>query len=251
MEFRFTYPNVPTNGSATITVRVKEATTATLTNRFTVLTRTLTTVAPGQFVRIGDPDTDGMTLTLETNDLFTINTCFSQALAGPGNIDYFSIYVNGVLLPRRDNFNTPIYTINPSDTNCGAGLRLLSCDWTGASAGTNLIQVFYTNGVVLSDTRVVTVVRPVNYTLDSDGDGVLDWQEVIAGTDPHDSNSVLRITAFDIGNKQVFWDSVSNINYQVLGTTNLALPLAPISPIIRASGTESAVYQFGRFQKWG
>ena len=239
VEFRFTYANIPTNGSATFTVRVKEATTAVLSNRLTQLTRTLATAAPGQFVRISDPAMDGLTLPLQTNDVFTINTCFSQALAGPGNIDYFSIYVNGQLLPRRDAFNSPLYIINPSDTNCGPGLRLLSCDWTGAAAGTNIIQVFYTNGVVLSDTRVVTVAPPVDYALDSDGDGVPDWQELIAGTDSHDSNSVLRITGLADGNQRVNWDSIPGVNYQVLGTTNFAQPLFIISPVIQASGSNA------------
>src|SRR5262249_47989433 len=40
-EFRFTYAAIPTNGTATITVRLKEATTAILPTRFTTLTRTV------------------------------------------------------------------------------------------------------------------------------------------------------------------------------------------------------------------
>ena len=80
------------------------------------------------------------------------------------------------------------------------------------------------------------VARP---NTDSDGDGMTDAAEIIAGTDPNDPNSVLRITALDIGNQQVIWDSVSNINYQVLGTTDLTLPFAPISPLIHASGSPS------------
>jgi hypothetical protein len=35
---------------------------------------------------------------------------------------------------------------------------------------------------------------------------------------------------------------VSNINYLVLATTNLSSPMAPISPIINASGPTSFFY---------
>ena len=63
--------------------------------------------------------------------------------------------------------------------------------------------------------------------------------ELIAGTDPHDPNSVLRITSLENGNQLIVWDSVSNINYQVLATTNLNYPMVPISPILPASGPSS------------
>src|SRR6185295_17876925 len=95
---------------------------------------------------------------------------------------------------------------------------------------------------ILSDTRWVNVVRPIDYALDSDGDGLLDWQEQIAGTNPFDSNSVLRITGLANGNQLVVWDSVSNVNYQVLATTNLNYPMQPISPVIPASGSTAFFY---------
>ena len=71
---------------------------------------------------------------------------------------------------------------------------------------------------------------------DSDGDGMPDWKELVAGTNPYDSNSVLRITAIQNGN-QLVWSSVSNINYQVLATTNIDAPMSVISPVIHASNS--------------
>ena len=60
-----------------------------------------------------------------------------------------------------------------------------------------------------------------------------DWKELIAGTNPYDSNSVLRIISLQNGN-QLVWTSVSNINYQILATTNLDFPMSVISPVIHA-----------------
>ena len=82
--------------------------------------------------------------------------------------------------------------------------------------------------MTLSSTRTVLVgIR--NSPLDSDTDGVPDWLELIAGTDPYDLNSFLHITDLVVGNPvQLSWSSVSNKSYQVLATTNLFSPMVAI-----------------------
>jgi hypothetical protein len=59
--------------------------------------------------------------------------------------------------------------------------------------------------------------------LDADGDGLLNWQEYVAGTDPTNSGSVLRLTGVaSVDNGWVFdWQSVSGKTYNVLFKTNL------------------------------
>ncbi len=225
-EYRFSYVNVPASGSATITVRLREATSSLFTNRVTTLTRTLNTFAPQSVLFITAPAIEGMILTLNTNDNYVIRNCYSTNL--PATSVFYSIYLNGVLMPRAS------YTFLLS--GCTTGLRSVNYLASGLPAGTNSILVTYTNvGVQIQDARTFVVVRPG----DSDGDGMSDYDETIAGTDPFNASSALRITELANGNQLVVWDSVAGRNYQVLATTNLVYPMQVISPVIQASASSS------------
>lgn len=227
-EFRHTYAPISHSGMATITVRMKELTSTVLTNRVTTLTRTVNTLAPANVVRIVEPGADGQVFVVATNEFLSLRVCFTSTLT-TSNTNLFSLYVNGVF-PPRSGFSFPA-------GGCAACLRALLYQWTNPPAGSNLVQIVFTNNFALGDTRTVTVVRPG----DSDSDGMSDLHELTAGADPNDTASVLRITDLANGNRLVVWDRVPGVNYQVLATTNLAAPLQVISPIIPASG-ESSFY---------
>jgi hypothetical protein len=231
-EFHFNYSAVPSNGTATITVRLKEFSTTVIPSRMTALTRTINTVAPSQTLNIVSPATDGSILVLATNSPLNIQACFTSTLT-TNTYALFSIYINGVFQPRNATNGTPLYVLSP--TGCTGSQRSLSYNWANPLPGTNVIQVIYTNQFYLSDIRAIAVVRPG----DSDEDGISDYDELIAGTDPFDPNSVLRITSLDNGNQLVVWNSVSNVNYQVLATTNLNFPMLPISPLIPGNGSSA------------
>jgi hypothetical protein len=66
---------------------------------------------------------------------------------------------------------------------------------------------------------------PLSWTtaVDSDGDGMLDWEEYAAGTDPRNAASGLWITGQElVGNQLVFdWQAVSGKTYSVWFKTNL------------------------------
>jgi hypothetical protein len=70
--------------------------------------------------------------------------------------------------------------------------------------------------------------------LDSDGDGMNNWQEYLAGTNPTNANSVFRITGAQMipGGKLVLrWLSVSNRMYDVMRGTNLAAATNAFLPL--------------------
>lgn len=225
-EYRFSFVNVPDSGTATITVRLREATSSLFTNRITTLTRTVNTLAPQSVLNITAPAIEGMILTLNTNDTYVIRNCYSTNL--PATSTYYSIYVNGGLQPR----GSYIFL----NSGCSPGLKSLNYVWGSIPPGTNIITVTYTNlAVQIEDTRTVVVVRPG----DSDGDGMSDYNETLAGTDPFDAASALRITELANGNQLVVWDSVAGRNYQVLATTNLLYPMQIVSPVIQASSSSS------------
>lgn len=230
-EFRFTYVAVPTTGTATITVRLKTLSSSVYPNRITTLTRTVTTQAPGNVLFFSNPASDGSVLLLASNGSYLVQACFTPTLT-TNNLGLFSLYINGVLQPESGYFLRP-----PGAVPGCPGLRSFLYYWSGFEPGTNLLQLTFTNQVTLSASRSVEV--GILYTsLDSDGDGMPDWMELIAGTNPYDSNSVLRITGLQNGN-QLAWQSVSNIRYQVLATTNLLYPLLPVSAVLQAIDSTS------------
>ncbi len=222
-EYRFNYVNVPDSGPATITVRLKEAASAIFSNRFTTLTRTVSTFAPQSVLYVSAPATDGMILTLNAGANYAIRNCYSTNL--PASSVYYSIYLNGQLLPRAN------YTF--LNSGCAVGFRSVNYLANGLVPGTNVVFVTYTNSpVYLEDTRTFVVVRPG----DSDGDGMSDYNETLAGTDPYNPGSILRITELANGNKLVVWDSVAGRTYRVLATTDIAAPMQVISSPIQAGG---------------
>lgn len=208
-EFHFNYANVPTNGVATITVRLKEYTSSVYTNRYTTLTRSVNTAAPSQVVNISNPQADGTIISIPSGGSFPIETCFTSTLT-TNNFNLFSIFVNGVFQPRRNTNGQLVYLIGGSA--CGAGMRLLTYNWSGATPGTNIIQVVFTNGITLSNTRTTIVAAP------------------------------LVVSGWDNNNQLLSWQSTPGLNYIVWSTTNLSLPFQPISDVIPAQGTSTVFF---------
>jgi hypothetical protein len=209
-EFRFVYTNVPASGTATIYVRLKEYATGVYTNRYTMLTATVNTLAPGQLIYISSPPTDGSIITLNSNTTFFVQTCFTPTL-DTNNSSLFTMSINGVPQPSSFLFGS-------SGSTC-PGLGSIFFHWTihapGTVTGTNVLQMVYSNattGVTLSDTRTVIVPPP------------------------------LLISGLANNNQLLLWNSASGLNYQVLATTNLTQPFQSISETIPGQGSTTSFY---------
>jgi hypothetical protein len=152
-EFRFNYYAVPSIGNATISVRMKEATSAVLTNRVRTLTRTVPTAAPAQTLEIAFPATDGQTISLNANESYTIVARFSDVLTA--NVTNFTIRIDDAVQPRFNGTNALYYF---QDQTGGDGKNELRYSWTNIIPGQHLIEVaFNGNGLALEAARFVNV----------------------------------------------------------------------------------------------
>jgi len=106
------------------------------------------------------------------------------------------------------------------------------------NAGDYFVVVANWGGSATSQLALLTVDPGGN---DTDGDGLLDWQEVMAGTDPYDSNSVLRVTVgVGVGGAQLEFVAMSNISYTVLYQTNVgAVPWLSLTNVAAQPGTNT------------
>jgi len=82
---------------------------------------------------------------------------------------------------------------------------------------------------------------PINAATDTgdvDGDGMNNWQEWLAGTNPTNAASVFKFTSIlpGVTGNTVSWLSVTNVTYYLQRTTNLASPVAYFSIQSNISG---------------
>ena len=178
-----------------------------------MLTANIDTLAPVQEIYISSPAADGTAIAMSSNTIYYVQTCLTPTL-DTNDPSLFTMTINGAVQPSSSFFFRAVGAVS----GC-PGMRSMFYGWTanspGTVAGTNLIQVVYSNnatGVTLSDTRTVIIPPP------------------------------LRISGLAGDNQLVIWDSASGVNYQVLATTNLARPFTPISGTIPGTGTSTFYY---------
>ena len=74
---------------------------------------------------------------------------------------------------------------------------------------------------------------PADGVLDSDGDGVENWKEYVAGTDPRDPTSYLNVSRFgrSVAQATVTFSAVSNRSYTVQFADAPGAPWSPLQSV--------------------
>ena len=247
-QWQFNYVLLPTSGTATITVCLREISSSTnlalgdVDGHFTKLTRTVDTGGNGVHLLVHEPAVNGATVGVGSN----LVVYFSQSLvAGLGvgqMVQCFDIELDGVL---QTNAN---YIMETNVTASEHAIRLVLPNLHNGNPGyLHLLSVgFAREGypALLAERQVYAVadddsnddgipdsweqrwglaVGTLVPTADDDVDGFSNEQEYIADTNPHGSNEYLVVSAMACASNNVSLDflSSSNRNYYVWYTDSL------------------------------
>jgi hypothetical protein len=138
------------------------------------------------------------------------------------NVDETQLYVDGVLDAVSSAVPATVFTVNSAIPCLAGSNHATNYNFKGeigdvrifprALSSFEIGELTGTNTNLLAD------------TLDSDGDGVPDAMELIAGTDPYNANSVFKIsaTALSGGNFTLHWPAVQGKTYTIQESPDLA-----------------------------
>ncbi|MEI6809120.1 MAG: hypothetical protein WCN95_10395 [bacterium] len=163
-------------------------------------------------------------------------------LTSPSPAIFFRTISSSLSLAGTACDNWSVNEVSWASDNGSTGICTGTSTWQTAvislSTGTNLITVHASDPASNKGSTTVTVVStpmsPAVANSDSDGDGLSNWQEILAGTNPNNAQSCLRVTASmpqsssNPAGVRISWSSTPGLSYSVWRTPNIATPFTPI-----------------------
>lgn len=224
-EWRFSYDDIPTTGTAEIKVRFREVSSSndnTLddqTGHYTTVTRNVRTGSPVNY-RFGFPANDGDTV----NEGYVAKVLFDKSVGAgitdPDLLEQFLVLIDGIGLP------TTALGIFRNETPDDDALTItLPNLYDGDMSALHEIRVVNQRGDITLTTIRQVIAEPAALP-DTDGDGLPNVWELEHGLEPNNPNGVHGAQGdFD-------QDGISNI-LEFLAKKN---PLTSSTPILKATG---------------
>jgi glycosidase len=130
----------------------------------------------------------------------------------------------------------------PGDSNVFNGLVTGTSQIVTGALG----QTLYATVIALNNAGIAGPASPssagvllLDPAVDNDGDGMSNGSEGVAGTNPLNPNSLLRILNLGAGGALLTWSSEPGKTYQVQATTNLSQPFAEWSGVLPSGGYQT------------
>jgi hypothetical protein len=159
---------------------------------------------------------------------------FANAGETTARIDYPPAWTNTCLALTNIVLSPPPGSYLPVGTNQGNANWHSSSGFSGDCPFQIIVKTNLTGNLGIYQTL------QAEFPNDSDGDGMADWQELIAGTEMLDATSVLKLSApvVTATNVTLTWPTVPGIRYQLESGIN-GWQFAPIGDVI--TGAEGFV----------
>lgn len=287
-QWEFDYVSIPTEGTASIKVLLREITSSTnralsdAEGHFTTLLRTVNTGGSGLNFLITNPDLDGLTLGAGSNLTVRFSKSLAEGLTTNALADCFTLTINDT--PATPQTKQLHLNATPNEH---AITLLLPNFYNGNPSTLHTLKILYnregyptlaaqrqayatvnddSNNDGIPDSWEASWSLPpatLTPTGDYDGDGITDHDEYIANTNPTDPDSHFRLNAnlsldngslllsFPAGVNRLFnvWQTESLSTQPILWTNATPVPIPGTGQYLRYTGTlHSAPAAYYRIQ---